>query len=83
MSKVFVSEVKIEIVKPGNGLIGFASVVIDNAIYLGSIAVYKKLNSEGYRVLYPKKGAFDMFDFVDLGSPNHKRSLKSNRRGNF
>ena len=51
----YVSEVNIEIVKPNNGLIGFASVVINDSIYLGSIAVYKKLNTQGCRILYPKK----------------------------
>ena len=56
-----ITEVKIEIVKPKDGLIGFASVVIDNSIYLSSIAVYKKLNAQGYRILYPKKGVFDIF----------------------
>lgn len=70
MSKVFVSEVKIEIVKPSNGLIGFASIVIDNAIFLGSIAVYKKLNAEGYRILYPKKGAFDIFHPITKEASN-------------
>ena len=61
MSYIKITEVKIEIVKPNNGLVGFASLVIDNSIYLSSIAVYKKLNSSGYRILYPKKGAFDIF----------------------
>ena len=61
MSKVFVSEVKIEIVKPGNGLIGFASLVIDDSIYLSSIAIYKKLNDEGYRILYPTKDKFAIY----------------------
>ncbi len=56
-----ITEVKIEIVKPNEGLIGFASVVIDNSIYLSSIAIYKKLNAEEYRLLYPKKGVFDIY----------------------
>lgn len=70
MSKVFVSEVKIEIVKPNNGLIGFASVVINDSIYLGSIAVYKKLNAQGYRILYPKKGDFDIFHPITKEASN-------------
>jgi DNA-binding cell septation regulator SpoVG len=65
-----ITEVKIEIIKPSNGLIGFASVVIDNSIYLGSIAVYKKLNAEGYRILYPKKGAFDIFHPITKEASN-------------
>lgn len=65
-----ITEVKIEIIKPNNGLIGFASVVINDAIYLGSIAVYKKLNAEGYRILYPKKGAFDIFHPITKEASN-------------
>lgn len=49
-----ISEVKISPVKPQDGLVAFASVVIDNSIYLGSIAVYTRLNGS-YRILYPTK----------------------------
>lgn len=49
-----VSEVNISPVKPDRGLIGFASVVIDNNIYLTSIAIYTKLDGS-YRLLYPTK----------------------------
>jgi stage V sporulation protein G len=44
-------------VKPNNGIIGFASLVINNGIYLSSIAIHKKLNSKGYRLTYPAKKA--------------------------
>lgn len=49
-----ISEVKICPVKPQDGLVAFASVVIDNNIYLGSIAVYTRLDGS-YRILYPTK----------------------------
>ena len=49
-----VSEVNILPVKPRNGLVGFASIVIDNNIYLGSIAIFSKIGG-GHRVLYPIK----------------------------
>lgn len=49
-----VSEVNITPVKPNNGLVGIASVVIDGNIYLNSIAVYTKLDGS-YRLLYPTK----------------------------
>lgn len=49
-----VSEVNITPVKPDRGLIGFASVVIDDNIYLTSIAIYTKLDGS-YRLLYPTK----------------------------
>ena len=49
-----ISEVKICPVKPQDGLVAFASVVIDGNIYLGSIAVYTRLDGS-YRILYPTK----------------------------
>ena len=49
-----VSEVNITPVKPNNGLVGIASVVIDGNIYLNSIAIYTKLDGS-YRLLYPTK----------------------------
>ncbi len=49
-----VSEVTITPVKPNNGLVGIASVVVDGNIYLSSIAIYTKLDGS-YRLLYPTK----------------------------
>ena len=54
-----ISEVDIQLVKPSNGLIGFASLVIDESIYLGSIGIFKKLNEFGYRITYPTKKSGD------------------------
>lgn len=50
-----VSEVEIVPVKAANGLVAFASCVLDDKLYLGSIAVYTRLSSEGYRCVYPTK----------------------------
>ena len=49
-----VSEVNVTPVKPNNGLIAIVSVVIDDSIYLNSIAIYTKLDGS-YRLLYPTK----------------------------
>lgn len=49
-----VTEVNVTPVKPNNGLIAIASVVLDDSIYLNSIAVYTKLGGS-YRLLYPTK----------------------------
>lgn len=49
-----VSEVNVTPVKPKNGLVGIASLVVDGNIYLNSIAVYTKLDGS-YRLLYPTK----------------------------
>ena len=56
-----ISEVQIEFIKPNNGMIGFASLVIDGNLYLSSIAIHKKLQSEEYRITYPNKGSFSIF----------------------
>lgn len=50
-----VTEVQILPIKPKDGLIAFASVVIDEALYLGSIGVHLKLDGTGYRITYPTK----------------------------
>ena len=50
------SEVQIELIKPYNGMIGFASILVNESIFLSSIAIHKKLNAEGYRITYPNKG---------------------------
>lgn len=55
-----ISEVKIQFVLPNEGLIGFASIVLNNSLYLGSIGVYTRL-SGGYRLTFPKKDGFDVF----------------------
>ncbi len=49
-----VTEVQIHPVKANEGLIAFASCVLDGAYFIGSIAVYTKLSS-GYRLVYPTK----------------------------
>lgn len=58
---IVISEVKIDFIKPNDGLVAFASVVINDAICLSSIAIHKKLNAEGYRITYPSKGKFNIF----------------------
>lgn len=51
---MYVSEVEIIPIKPRDGLIAFASVVINESIYLSSIAVYTRPDGS-YRLLYPTK----------------------------
>ncbi len=42
-------------VKPKDGLVGFASFVLDGRYYVGSVAIFTKLNGFGYRLVYPTK----------------------------
>ena len=56
MNEVIVSEIQIVPIKPKNGLIAFASCVINNQFYLGNIAIYTSPTStDGFRLVYPAK----------------------------
>lgn len=50
-----ITEIQIIPIKPREGLVAFASVVVENRLYLGSIGVHTRLNSLGYRITYPTK----------------------------
>lgn len=50
-----ISEVQIKIVKPNEGLIGFASLVLNDSLYLSSIGIYTLIDGSGYRLTYPTK----------------------------
>jgi DNA-binding cell septation regulator SpoVG len=54
-----VTEVDIAIVKPKDGLIAFASVVLDDQLYLSGIAIHSKLVGAGYRLTYPTRKVGD------------------------
>jgi len=41
-------------IKPQNGLVAFASFVLNNSLYLGSVAIMTRPQG-GYRLLYPTK----------------------------
>lgn len=51
-----VSEVQIVPIRPQDGLIAFASCVLDGKFFLGSIGIYTKL-AGGYRITFPTKKA--------------------------
>lgn len=49
-----VTEVQIVPLKPSNGLIGFASCLYDNSLYLGNMGIYTSPSTEdGFRLTYP------------------------------
>lgn len=52
---VNISEIQFVPIRPQNGLVGFASFVLDEKYYVGSVAVYTRLNRIGYRLVYPTK----------------------------
>ena len=51
---LLITEVNVAPIKPQNGLVAFASVVLDDSVYLSSIAVYTRPDGS-YRLLYPTK----------------------------
>lgn len=53
--EVKISEIEIIPVKPKEGLIGFASFVLDEKYYVSSVAIYTRLNNYRYRLVYPTK----------------------------
>ncbi len=54
-----VTEVRIAFIKPRDGMIGFASVVLDDVLYLGSIGIHRKLDGSGFRLTFPTRRAGD------------------------
>ena len=50
-----ISEVQIVPIKPINGLVGFASCLVEGQLYISSIGVHKRLDGTGYRLTYPVK----------------------------
>lgn len=56
MSELVVSEIELTPVKFKNGLVAFASCVINNQFYLGSLAIYSSPSSpNGFRLVYPSR----------------------------
>lgn len=54
-----ISEVQIIPIKPKDGLIAFASVVLNECLYLGSIGIHSRIDGNGYRLTYPTKKVAD------------------------
>ena len=51
-----ISEIQIIPIKPKNGMVAFASCVVNGALYIGNIAIYSSPSRLcGYRLVYPSK----------------------------
>ncbi len=50
-----ISDVTVSPVSPRDGLIAFASIVLEGGFYVGGIAVHEKLDGTGYRLTYPTR----------------------------
>lgn len=69
-----ISEVQIVPVKANNGLIGFASFVLYEAIYCGSVGVFSRPDG-GYRLVYPTRKMIGKD--IDVYYPINKQVGKS------
>ncbi len=69
-----ITEIQILPIKVNNGLVAFASCVLDGNIYLGSIGVHKRLDGSGFRLTYPTKKVADK-DF-HIFHPINKQASK-------
>ena len=70
-----ITEIQITPIKPKDGLVGFASVVLDNSLYLGFIGVYTRLDGLGYRLTYPTKKIGD--NSINIYHPINKEASKA------
>ncbi len=50
-----ITEIQIVPIKANNGLVAFASIVLNSQLFLGSIGIHKRLDGSGYRITYPTK----------------------------
>jgi len=65
-----ITKAQITPIKPKGGLVTFASFVLDNCLYLGSVGVATRLQG-GYRLIYPTKqiGNKDINVFHPINKP--------------
>ncbi|MFX0152295.1 MAG: septation protein SpoVG family protein [Candidatus Hodarchaeota archaeon] len=60
MDSIRISDIQVVPVQPREGLVAFASFVINDSIYIGDVAIHTCLsNSEGYRLVYPQRILFN------------------------
>jgi DNA-binding cell septation regulator SpoVG len=50
-----ITEIELIPVKATNGLVAFATLVLDNKLFLGNIAIFTRISGEGFRCVYPTK----------------------------
>ena len=56
MSELEISEIQVVPMKPKEGLVAFASCIINSSLYIGNIAIYSSPSTQsGFRLVYPVK----------------------------
>ena len=75
MKIMTITEVQITPIKPKDGLVAFASVVVENSLYLGFLGVYTRLDGTGYRITYPTKKVGE--NSLNIYHPINKETSKA------
>ena len=57
--EINLTEIQIIPTKPKDGLVAFVSFVLNDLFYVGDVAIYTKIETEGYRLVYPTKALFN------------------------
>ena len=54
-----ITNIKIRRIVPVKGHIGFASIIVDDWLFLNNIAIFTRLNSDNIRLVFPEKKLSD------------------------
>lgn len=54
-----ITRIEIVPIKPNQGLIGFANIILENQLFIGSIGIHPKLHGDGFRLTYPNRRVGD------------------------
>lgn len=57
MQNFDIADIQILPIQERNGLLAFVSLVVNQSLYLSSIAIHRKLDGSGLRLTYPTKQA--------------------------
>ena len=54
-----ITKVQIRKINPKEGLVGFASFIIEDSLYMGNIGIFSRLNKDTFRLIFPEKKVND------------------------
>ncbi|HEY2809924.1 MAG TPA: septation protein SpoVG family protein [Rhabdochlamydiaceae bacterium] len=73
-----IKKVEIVPIKPHDGLLAFASIEIDDLLYIGSIGVHKRRDGSGYRITFPTRKVGDrQFTICHPTKPDLSKEIES------
>lgn len=73
-----VSKIEVVPVRPKRGLIGFATVELDEQIVLHSIGIHSRRDGDGYRLTYPtRQGGNQEFALFHPTTPELSKAIET------